>query len=126
MRNLGMADVLVIDDSVTVRNEVSSFLNTNGISVDTATDGQDGLTKIQSNNSFKLVICDVNMPRMDGLTMCEKVRAAGKTNLPIIMLTTESDPSMKERGKAAGVKGWIIKPFNGAAAINGIKSIIGA
>jgi two-component system chemotaxis response regulator CheY len=119
-----MADILVVDDSATVRNEVSSFLSANGISVDTANDGLDGLDKIQKG-SYKLVICDVNMPRMDGLTMCEKVRAAGKSSLPIIMLTTESDPSMKERGKAAGVKGWIIKPFNGAAALGGIKSIIG-
>ena len=119
-----MADVLVVDDSQTVRTEVSNFLSANGISVDTAYDGQDGLSKIQGDNSIKLVICDVNMPRMDGLTMCEKVRAAGKVSLPIIMLTTESDPSMKERGKAAGVKGWIIKPFNGTAALNGIKSIL--
>ena len=119
-----MADILIVDDSATVRNEVSSFLAGNGISVDTAIDGQDGLEKIQ-RGSFKLVICDVNMPRMDGLTMCEKVRAAGKTGLHIIMLTTESDPSMKERGKAAGVKGWIVKPFNGPAALAGIKSLIG-
>jgi two-component system, chemotaxis family, chemotaxis protein CheY len=119
-----MADILVVDDSATVRNEVSNFLSSNGIAVDTANDGQEGLDKI-NKNSYKLVICDVNMPRMDGLTMCEKVRAAGKSTLPIIMLTTESDPSMKERGKAAGVKGWIIKPFNGAAALGGIKSIIG-
>lgn len=119
-----MADILVVDDSATVRNEVSSFLAGNGISVETATDGQDGLEKIQ-RGSFKLIICDVNMPRMDGLTMCEKVRAAGKTGIPIIMLTTESDPSMKDRGKAAGVKGWIVKPFNGNAALAGIKSLIG-
>jgi two-component system, chemotaxis family, chemotaxis protein CheY len=119
-----MADILVVDDSATVRNEVSSFLSSNGLTVETASDGQDGLEKIQ-RGSYKLVICDVNMPRMDGLTMCEKVRAAGKTSLPIIMLTTESDPGMKDRGKAAGVKGWIIKPFNGAAALNGIKSLVG-
>lgn len=120
-----MAEVLVVDDSATVRNEVSGFLASQGINVDTACDGQDGLGKIQADSSLKLVICDVNMPRMDGLTMCEKVRAAGNSALPIIMLTTESDPSMKERGKAAGVKGWIIKPFNGQAALGGIKSLIG-
>lgn len=120
-----MADILVVDDSQTVRNEVSGFLNANGITTETAVDGQDGLSKIQNNGSYKLVICDVNMPNMDGLTMCEKVRAAGKTSLPIIMLTTESDPRMKERGKAAGVKGWIIKPFNGAAVLNAIKALLG-
>ena len=120
-----MAEVLVVDDSETVRKEVSGFLSSQGIGVDTAEDGQDGLQKIQSNPGLKLVICDVNMPRMDGLTMCEKLRAGGNNSLPVIMLTTESDPSMKQRGKAAGVKGWIIKPFNGTAAINGIKSLLG-
>jgi len=118
-----MAKVLVVDDSSTVRNEVSSFLASNGIDVDTAVDGVDGLAKIQRDPNLKLVICDVNMPNMDGLTMVEKVKALGKT-IPIIMLTTESNPSMKQRGKDAGVKGWIVKPFNGSAAIEGIKKLI--
>lgn len=118
-----MAQVLVVDDSSTVRNEVSTFLASHGIDVDTAIDGLDGLSKIDSDASLKLIICDVNMPNMDGLTMVEKVKASGK-NVPIIMLTTESNPSMKQRGKDAGVKGWIVKPFNGAAAIGGIKKLI--
>lgn len=119
-----MAQVLVVDDSSTVRNEVSSFLSSNGIVVDTAVDGVDGLKKINSDQELKLVLCDVNMPNMDGLTMVEKVKESGKS-VAIIMLTTESSPSMKQRGKDAGVKGWIVKPFNGAAALGGIKKIIG-
>lgn len=119
-----MAKVLVVDDSSTVRNEVSSFLSSQGIDVDTAVDGADGLAKIQRDGDLKLVLCDVNMPNMDGLTMVEKVKQAGK-NISIIMLTTESSASMKQRGKDAGVKGWIVKPFNGAAAIGGIKKLIG-
>lgn len=119
-----MAQVLVVDDSSTVRNEVSSFLSSNGIAVDTAVDGVDGLNKIKSDGELKLVLCDVNMPNMDGLTMVEKVKEAGKS-IAIIMLTTESSPSMKQRGKDAGVKGWIVKPFNGAAALGGIKKLIG-
>lgn len=118
-----MAKILVVDDSSTVRNEVSSFLASHGIDVDTAVDGVDGLAKIGRDSNLKLVICDVNMPNMDGLTMVEKVKASGKT-IPIIMLTTESNPGMKQRGKDAGVKGWIVKPFNGAAAIEGIKKLI--
>jgi two-component system, chemotaxis family, chemotaxis protein CheY len=119
-----MADILVVDDSATVCNEVSSFLSGSGLTVETAFDGQDGFEKIQ-RGSYKLIICDVNMPRMDGLTMCEKVRAAGKASLPIIMLTTESSSSMKDRGKAAGVRAWIVKPFNGVAAIKSIKTLVG-
>lgn len=119
-----MAKVLIVDDSSTVRNEVSSYLAAQGIDVATAVDGVDGLNKIQRDNDLKLVLCDVNMPNMDGLTMVEKVKQAGKA-VSIIMLTTESNPSMKQRGKDAGVKGWIVKPFNGDAAIAGIKKLIG-
>ncbi|MES2675268.1 MAG: response regulator [Pseudomonadota bacterium] len=118
-----MAKILVVDDSSTVRNEVSSFLISHGLDVDTAIDGVDGLSKIGRDPNLKLVICDVNMPNMDGLTMVEKVKASGKT-ISIIMLTTESNPSMKQRGKDAGVKGWIVKPFNGAATLEGIKKLI--
>lgn len=118
-----MAKVLVVDDSSTVRNEVSTFLSSQGIDVDTAIDGVDGLSKIGRDPNLKLVICDVNMPNMDGLTMVEKVKASGKA-MSIIMLTTESNPSMKQRGKDAGVKGWIVKPFNGPASIAGIKKLI--
>jgi two-component system, chemotaxis family, chemotaxis protein CheY len=119
-----MAKVLVVDDSSTVRNEVSGFLSAQGIDVDTAVDGVDGLAKISRDSELKLVICDVNMPNMDGLTMAEKVRETGK-HMPIIILTTESNPNMKQRGKEAGVKGWIVKPFNGPAALGGIKKLIG-
>lgn len=119
-----MAQVLIVDDSITVRNEVESFLTSQGIEVATAADGLDGLNAISRDPKIKLVLCDVNMPNMDGLTMVEKLKSSGK-NLPVIMLTTESSPSMKQRGKDAGVKGWIVKPFNGAAAIGGIKQLIG-
>lgn len=119
-----MSKVLVVDDSATVRNEVSSCLRQHGINVETAVDGKDGLNKVNGDSSIKLVISDVNMPNMDGLTMAEQIRSGSNRNVNIIMLTTESDPRMKERGKAAGVKGWIVKPFNGDAVIGGIKKLI--
>lgn len=120
-----MSKVLVVDDSATVRNEVSSFLTQNGIPNITANDGQDGLAKLKSTPSIKLIISDVNMPVMDGLTMVEKVRSElGNQAVNIIMLTTESDPRMKARGKAAGVKGWIVKPFNGSAVVGAIQKLI--
>ncbi|TVZ40296.1 response regulator receiver protein [Alteromonadaceae bacterium 2753L.S.0a.02] len=117
-----MANVLVVDDSGTVRSEVSGFLSQHGLNVATAVDGCDGLAKIQADRDLKLVICDINMPNMDGLTMVEKVKQSGR-NIHIIMLTTESNAEMKNRGRNAGVKGWIVKPFNGAAAIAGIKNL---
>ena len=120
-----MAQVLVVDDSDAVRSEVSDFLTKNGITVVTAVDGKDGLVKIKSNPDVKLIFADVNMPNMDGLTMVEKIRSEiGNTTVNIIMLTTESDADMKARGKAAGIKGWIVKPFNGANVLDAVKKMV--
>jgi len=120
-----MAQVLVVDDSSTVRNEVCDFLKANSLSVTAAVDGKDGLDKLKADNGIKLVISDVNMPNMDGLTMAEKIRSELKnTAVNIIMLTTENSPAMKDRGKAAGIKGWIVKPFNGTAVIASVKKLV--
>jgi two-component system chemotaxis response regulator CheY len=120
-----MAQILVVDDSSTVRNEVGDFLKANGLDVAFAVDGRDGLSKLKSDPSIKLVVCDVNMPNMDGLTMAEKVRGElGNKSVNIIMLTTENSAAMKERGKAAGIKGWIVKPFKGDAVIATFKKLV--
>lgn len=122
-----MAQILVVDDSSTVRAEVGDFLKKNGLDVALAVDGRDGLSKLQSDPSIKLVVSDVNMPNMDGLTMAEKIRSElGNANVNIIMLTTENSPIMKERGKAAGIKGWIVKPFKGDAVLATFKKLVGA
>ena len=119
-----MAKILVVDDSSTVRDEVAGFLKKSGLDIATAVDGKDGLSKLKSDTGIKLVLCDINMPNMDGLTMAEKVRSElGNSTLNIIMLTTESSPNMKERGKAAGIKGWIVKPFKGEAVLETIKKL---
>ena len=119
-----MAKILVVDDSSTVRDEVAGFLQKNGLDVSTAVDGKDGLAKLKADPGIKLVISDVNMPNMDGLTMVEKIRAdLGNASVNIIMLTTESSQSMKERGKAAGIKGWIVKPFKGDAVLESFKKL---
>ncbi len=121
-----MANVLVVDDSSTVRNELGNFLTQNGFKVAFAVDGQDGLGKLRQDPGIKLVVCDVNMPNMDGLTMAEKVRGELRnSSVNIVMLTTENSPAMKERGKAAGIRGWIVKPFNGPAVLNSFKSLAG-
>lgn len=122
-----MAQILVVDDSSTVRNEVGDFLKKNGLNVALAVDGRDGLAKLKADPSIKLVVCDVNMPNMDGLTMAEKIRSElGNSTVSIIMLTTENSPIMKERGKAAGIKGWIVKPFKGDAVLATFKKLAGA
>jgi len=119
-----MPQVLVVDDSPAVRTEVSDFLTNNQVEVLTAVDGKDGLEKLRGDPAVKLVIADVNMPNMDGLTMVEIRNELGNKDVNIILLTTENDANMKERGKAAGVKGWIVKPFNGSAVIGSIREII--
>ena len=122
-----MAQILVVDDSSTVRNEVGDFLKNNRLSIALAVDGRDGLAKLKADPAIKLIVCDVNMPNMDGLTMAEKVRSElNNSAVSIIMLTTENSPVMKERGKAAGIKGWIVKPFKGDAVLATFKKLVGA
>jgi len=120
-----MAQILVVDDSGTVRDEVAGFLKSNGLDVVTAVDGNDGLAKLKADPRIRLVVTDVNMPNMDGLTMAEKVRSElGNSKVNLVMLTTESSANMRERGKAAGVKGWIVKPFKGTAVLDTFRKLV--
>jgi len=122
-----MAQILVVDDSSTVRDEVAGFLKRHGLDVATAVDGKDGLARLRMDPKVRLVVSDVNMPDMDGLTMAEKIRGElGNQTVNIVMLTTENSPIMKERGKAAGIKGWIVKPFKGDAVLATFKKMVEA
>jgi two-component system chemotaxis response regulator CheY len=105
-----MKKILVIDDSPTVRQQVGLALTQAGFQVVEAIDGVDGISKVDA--SVSMLICDVNMPRMNGLEMVEKLRTDDRWKaLPVVMLTTEGQPGLIERAKKAGAKGWIIKPF---------------
>ncbi len=104
--------ILVVDDSVTVRQQVSSVLEQAGYAVAEAEDGQVGAEAIESSDDIAMVICDVNMPRMNGLEMVGRVKKDGaRANLPIVMLTTEGNPQLISQAKDLGAKGWIVKPF---------------
>ncbi len=116
--------VLVVDDSATVRQQVALALGQVGFEVVEAVDGLDGLQRISTTPQLAAVICDVNMPRMNGLEMIEKVRADARcSQLPILMLTTEGQPAMMERAKKAGAKGWIIKPFKADLLIAALRKL---
>ena len=118
--------VLVVDDSATMREIVGSYLGGNGFTVATATDGRDGLAQLRKDPAIRLVISDINMPHMDGLTMAEKIRSElGNTQVRIVMLTTEDSSSMRDRGRAAGVNGWIVKPFRGESVLGPLKKLCG-
>lgn len=118
------ASILVVDDSVSIRQSVRFILEQSGYTVHEAADGAEGLKSL-GEHKVDLVITDVNMPNMDGLTMVKKIRETdGIKFVPILVLTTESQGSVIEEGKKAGATGWIVKPFNDEKLIETIKKVI--
>lgn len=104
--------IVVVDDSQSIREEVASLLRKNGYEVLTALDGLDGARKIASLPDVALVLCDVDMPRMNGFELLMSMKQDPKlAAVPIVMLTAEGQPSLIARARAAGAKGWIVKPF---------------
>jgi two-component system chemotaxis response regulator CheY len=121
-----MKKVLIVDDSPSVRQQVGMALGQAGYGTIEAVDGMDGLAKVMSPD-VSMIICDVNMPRMNGLEMIEKVKADPKcASLPILMLTSEGQPALIERAKRAGAKGWIVKPFKADLLVAAVKKLIAA
>ncbi len=119
-----MTKILVVDDSNSIRDMVCFTLKSAGYETVEANDGQQGLNKAKMG-SFDLVISDVNMPNMDGITLCSELRKLPSFKFtPILMLTTESSGDMKQRGKAAGATGWLVKPFNPEKLIATIKRVV--
>ncbi len=104
--------LLIVDDSTMLRDMLSYALNEGGYNdVTEAVDGVDGLEKAKTT-TFDLIITDVNMPNMDGLTLVNELRKLPEyAKRPILVLTTERSDDMKSKGKAAGATGWIVKPF---------------
>jgi two-component system chemotaxis response regulator CheY len=104
--------IMTVDDSTSMRQMVKATLQSAGYGVVEAADGQEALDYAREN-SVDLVISDVNMPRMDGITLVHELRALSTYRLtPLLLLTTESSQDKKLEGKRAGATGWIVKPFN--------------
>jgi len=119
-----MSKILVVDDSNSIRDMVSFTLKNAGYEIVEAKDGLDGLSKGKTG-SFDLVISDVNMPNMDGITLCQELRKLPKYKFtPVLMLTTESSTDVKMRGKAAGATGWLVKPFNPDKLLDTVKRVV--
>ena len=107
-----MPVVLIVDDSATVRQQVKLALSPAGFDVIEAVDGRAGLEMVENRSDIALVISDVNMPRMNGIEMVTEIANRRiRPGLPMVMLTTEGEPSLMKKAKEAGVAGWIIKPF---------------
>lgn len=120
-----MAKILAVDDSTSMRQMVVFTLKGAGHDVTEAGDGMQAL-QLAKGKQFDLVLTDVNMPRMDGITLIKELRALPNYKFtPILTLTTESGADKKTQGKAAGATGWIVKPFNPDQLLATIKRVLG-
>ncbi|RPH44666.1 MAG: response regulator [Burkholderiales bacterium] len=115
--------ILIVDDSSSLRQVVSLALGRAGYDVIEGCDGQDALGKLDGRK-VHLIVSDVNMPRMDGLTFLKAVKAMPNYRFtPVIMLTTESGDAKKDAGRAAGARAWIVKPFNPPVLIDAVAKL---
>lgn len=118
--------VLAIDDSRTIRALVRRVMEDAGFSCVLAADGVQGVARF-SEDPPDVVITDINMPNMDGYAVIHSIRGGGvNSDVPILVLTTESAPHLKARAREAGATGWIVKPFDDAAIISVVRRVTGA
>ncbi len=119
-----MARILAVDDSPSMRQIVSTALAGAGHEVAQAADGVEAL-EIAGRAKFDLVITDVNMPNMDGITLVRELRNLANYKLvPLLLLTTEATRERKQEGRAAGATGWLVKPFNSDMLIATIAKVL--
>jgi two-component system, chemotaxis family, chemotaxis protein CheY len=120
-----MATILTVDDTASMRQMISFTLNSVGHEVIQASDGKEAL-KMLEGKKVDLVIADINMPNMDGITLLKSLRALEDYKFtPILMLTTESQDAKRQQGKVAGATGWIVKPFNPEQLLTVVKKVLG-
>ncbi len=117
--------IMTADDSASIRQMVTFTLEQAGYSVVEAVDGQDAVSKLESNK-VDMLVTDLNMPNMDGIELIRQTREKPEYKfIPIIMLTTESQADMKQKGKQAGATGWIVKPFQPEQLVGVVKKVLG-
>jgi two-component system chemotaxis response regulator CheY len=118
--------ILVVDDSRTVRQQLGGLLTEAGYEVVQAADGVEGVETISSTPDLSLVICDVNMPKMNGVDMLTLVKQDPRNaKLQVLMLTTEGQPALITRAKEAGARGWIVKPFKQELLLATVRKLAG-
>ncbi len=119
-----MATILVIDDSTSLRQVVNIALKGAGYSVIEACDGKDALSKLDGRK-INLIISDVNMPNMDGITFLKEARKLPAYKFtPVIMLTTEAGEEKKKEGQAAGARAWVVKPFKPEQMLSAVSKLV--
>jgi two-component system chemotaxis response regulator CheY len=108
-----MSKILIIDDSQTARAMVKRSLKDSGHDFLEAAGGTEAMEILAKENGIGLILCDVNMPDIDGLSLCTKIMEKPEfKHLKILMITTEASLEMKKKGKEIGVLGWVTKPFD--------------
>jgi two-component system chemotaxis response regulator CheY len=116
--------ILLVDDSASVRTVAGIALRGAGYEVVEAANGQEGLGKL-NGDKINLIISDVNMPVMDGITFLKEVKRHPNYRFtPVIMLTTEAGEDKKQEGRAAGAKAWIVKPFQPQTMLDAVSKLI--
>jgi two-component system chemotaxis response regulator CheY len=118
-----MTTVMLVDDSATILMSLSSILTKAGFQVETAGDGREALSKLSGGLKPNLIISDVNMPNMDGITFAREARKALRFT-PILMLTTESEQAKRAEAKSAGATGWLVKPVAPDQLLGVIKQVV--
>ena len=119
-----MAKILTVDDSKVIRDLVEAVLIENNHEVVTANDGVEGLDAAR-NEQFDMILSDINMPNMTGISMVSKVRRLpGYEYTPIIMLTTESSDFKKDKAKKMGATGWLQKPFDPERLMKAVNKLV--
>ncbi|MFT3905954.1 MAG: response regulator [Steroidobacteraceae bacterium] len=116
--------ILVVDDSASVRTVAGIALREAGYEVIDAGNGQEGLARL-AKERVNLIISDVNMPVMDGITFLKEIKRHPTCKFtPVIMLTTEAGEDKKQEGRAAGAKAWIVKPFQPKALLDAVAKLV--
>jgi two-component system chemotaxis response regulator CheY len=116
--------ILIVDDSKSIRQVVSMALKGAGYEVIEAGDGKEALGQLNGRR-IHLIVSDVNMPNMDGITLVKEVKKLPNYKFtPIIMLTTESQEAKKQEGQAAGAKAWVVKPFKPEQMLNAVSKLV--
>jgi two-component system chemotaxis response regulator CheY len=118
--------VMIVDDSRTVRQQVIAALGPAGFEVLEAQDGIEALDRIKGTPDLSLILCDLNMPRMNGLEMLGVAKESGSLSVPVVMLTTEGRTDLIEKAKRAGARGWLVKPFKADQLIAVARKLTGS
>src|SRR5262249_2060992 len=118
------AKVMIVDDSLMVRQQVGSALTSAGFRVVEVQDGIEALVQLDTEKDTALIVLDINMPNMNGLEFLQALRQRDtQSSIPVVMLTTEGQPRLMQQAKALGAKGWIIKPFKPELLIAAVQKL---